>query len=413
MSNIFARLALPIIVLLAAASAAGAADNMRLRGGLDDARIQFAQAKKGHVAFLGGSITEMDGYRPMVMEILRRRFPETDFTFTNAGVASTCSTTGAARLASDVLSQGPVDLCFVEFAVNDDQDAHHTRAECVRGLEGIIRHLRKHNPKAGIVVTFFVNPEMLAQIQRGETPLTIAAHRQVAKHYGVSTINLAQEIAEQIAAGKITWKQYGGTHPAPRGNRVCADMIDQLFTQAWREPQTIDHKPHFQGADASRRQPPSTSHKPQTTQSLPQPLDPLNYEHGRFLDLKEAKIKRGWTLCVPDWKSLAGGKRERFTHIPMLAATEPGAELALDFTGTMVGAYIVAGPDAGVVEASIDGGPFEPVNLYHHYSRNLHYPRTVLLGSELKPGKHRLALRVSHDTKSGGHAARIMKFVAN
>ena len=40
-------------------------------------------------------------------------------------IASTCSTTGAFRLRDDVLIKGPVDLFFIEFAVNDDQDAGH------------------------------------------------------------------------------------------------------------------------------------------------------------------------------------------------------------------------------------------------------------------------------------------------
>jgi hypothetical protein len=57
--------------------------------------------------------------------MLQRRFPDTKFTFTDAGLSSTCSTTGAFRLSTDVLSQGPVDLLFIEFAVNDDQDAGH------------------------------------------------------------------------------------------------------------------------------------------------------------------------------------------------------------------------------------------------------------------------------------------------
>ena len=144
------------------------------RGSLTNSRIQFEQKKVGHVAFMGGSITEMNGYRPLVCDLLKRRFPETKFTFTDAGIASTCSTTGAFRLATDVLAKGPVDLFFVEFAVNDDQDAGHARRECIRGMEGIIRHVRAHNPNADIVLIYFVNPAMLKTIQAEST----AHHRQ-------------------------------------------------------------------------------------------------------------------------------------------------------------------------------------------------------------------------------------------
>jgi lysophospholipase L1-like esterase len=368
-------------------------DNVRTRGNLDHSRLRFQMEHKGSVAFIGGSITEMEGYRPMVCELLKKRFPETAFKFTAAGISSTCSTTGAFRLASDVFGDGPVDLLFVEFAVNDDQDAHHTRAQCIRGMEGIIRHARALNPNVDIVVTFFVNEGMLKTLQEGKTPLTVEAHEAVAEHYGVPTINLAKEVAEEISAGKLTWKQYGGVHPAPFGNAICARMIDELFERAWKSPPGVEAK--------------------MVAHAMPDaPLDSMNYERGRFIDPKEAKAEAGWTLGVPDWKNLAGSKRARFTSIPMLYATQPGAELTLTFEGTSVGAYVVAGPDAGMVETSVDGGPAVIIDLYHAFSKGLHYPRTVMLAT-VKKGQHMLTLRVGKDTNSAGHAVRVMKFVAN
>jgi len=97
----------------------------------------------------------------------------------------------------------------------------------------------------------------------------------------------------------------------------------------------------------------------------------------------------------------------------MLCAELSAAELSLRFTGTAVGAYVVAGPDAGIVEASIDGGPFRRINLFHRFSRGLHYPRTVMFATDLKSGKHMLTLRMSSKTINGGHAMRIIQFVAN
>jgi lysophospholipase L1-like esterase len=376
--------------------AAGApfGEHVRARGSLDNSRLKFEREKKGRVAFIGGSITEMDGYRPMVCELLRKRFAGTRFTFVDAGISSTCSTTGAFRLAADVLGDDPPDLLFVEFAVNDDQDAAHTRAECVRGMEGIVRHARAKNPNMDIVITYFVNEGMLKTLREGTTPLTIEAHEAVAKHYGVPTIDLAGEVAEEISAGKLTWEKYGGVHPARFGNAICANMIDELFNRAWAKPLAKDAG--------------------MVAHPLPaQPLDAGNYERGRFIDPKEARAGAGWKLGIPDWASLPGAKRERFTSIPMLCSTEVGSEATLEFEGTAVGAYVVAGPDAGVVEASIDGGPFRSVDLYHRFSQGLHYPRTVMLGEDLKQGKHTLTLRVSPMTKSAGHAVRIMQFVAN
>jgi len=368
--------------------------NVHLRTRLDNCRIRFEKQKKGHVAFMGGSITEMNGYRPMVMAFLAKRFPDTDFTFTDAGIASTCSTTGAFRLAADVLGHGPVDLFFIEFAVNDDQDAGHARRECIRGMEGIIRHTRRHNPNADIIVTYFVNPGMLQTIQAGKTPLTIASHEAVAAHYGVPTVNLAKEVADRITAGTLTWKQFGGTHPAPFGNAICARMIEDLLGRAWSKPL-----------------PPGAKPAPHPTPAAP--LDPLHYGNGRFIDPSRAAAGDGWTLGVPDWRSLKGNCRTRFAKTRLLCADRPGAELTLEFTGTAIGAYVLAGPDAGVAEARVDGGPPKRVDLYHRFSKGLHYPRTVMFATDLGPGKHTLHLRIAETTSSGGHAVRILQFGAN
>jgi lysophospholipase L1-like esterase len=334
----------------------------------------------------------MNGYRPMVMKFLTQRFPQTEFQFTNAGIASTCSTTGAFRLERDVLSQGPVDLLFVEFAVNDDQDAGHTREECVRGMEGIIRRLRTHNPSADIVMTFFVNPGMLEQLRNGDIPLPIAEHQKVADHYRVPTVHLAREVAERIQRGELTWKQFGGTHPAPYGNRIAADLIEQLLTSQWNR-----------GGD------------PQPHRLPKELLDHFSYVSAHFVHLESTTNREGWTIEVPDWKSLPGSKRDRFTNRPMLCATEPGAAFQFNFEGTTAVAYVSAGPDAGQLEVSVDGGPARRVDLFHHFSKGLHYPRSVVLATELPRGEHTLTVTLSEkkNPASQGTAARIMELGVN
>ena len=370
--------------------------NILRRGGLGNSRIRFERDRKGHVAFMGGSITEMNGYRPMVMRALRERFGRTEFTFTDAGISSTCSTTGAFRLSRDVLAHGPVDLFFVEFAVNDDQDAAHSRRDCIRGMEGIVRHTREHNPNADVVIVYFLNPGMLKRIQGGGTPLTIESHEKVAAHYGVPAINLAREVADRIGAGTFSWEIYGGTHPKPDGNRVCTEMIEKLL-------------------DAERAKPLAKGAKPRPHPMPETPLDARSYFRGRFADVKRAVIKSGWKVHVPDWRALGGGFRGRFGNIPVLAADAPGAELTCDFKGSAIGAYVLAGPDAGIVEAKVDGGEPRKVDLYHRYSRGLHYPRTVMFEADLPPGAHTLRLRLTGEKspRSRGTAARILDFAVN
>jgi len=367
--------------------------NVKLRGSLENSRAVFERTSKGHVAFLGGSITEMNGYRPMVCQNLQKRFPGTRFTFTDAGISSTTSTTGAFRLQEHVLSQGPVDLLFLEFAVNDDQDGHHPRRECIRGMEGIVRHLRKHNPNADVVVTYFVNEGMLETFKAGKTPLSSASHDEVLTHYGLPGIELGREVAGRIESGKLTWKQYGGVHPGPDGNRICANMIERLLDKAWAGPTAAAPAAH----------------------PMPAPIDGNSYDNGRFLAPDAAQIVRGWSVQTPDWSALKGDCRGRFKTEKLISATEPGATLTLPFTGRAIGIYLLAGPDAGTVDASVDGAPARRVDLYHPYSGGLHYPYTRVFDADLGPGAHVLTLTLTgeRNPKSLGTAARILKFCEN
>ncbi|MEY3173288.1 MAG: hypothetical protein RLZZ436_1202 [Planctomycetota bacterium] len=366
-------------------------DNVRLRGHLQQALRKFRGQREGRVVFLGGSITEMQGYRPLVEEWLRGAFPETNFHFVNAGISSTCSHTGAFRFQRDAAADGPVDLLFVEFAVNDDQDAGHDADGCIRGMEGILRQLLSGNPAAGAVMVHFVNPELLAAAQAGKPGLSVRQHERVAEHYDVSSVDLPADLAAAIAAGTLSWEQWGGTHPGPAGNRHTADQVIRILQAAMNATSVEAESP------------------------LPAPLLESSFDRGRFLEVSAVKLNAGWTRAVPDWQSIEGSKRERFLKQDLYFSSEPGAELSCRFTGRAVGAFLLAGPDAGRLEYRIDDGPWQKLELFHHHSRGLHYPRTVMFSSNLPAGEHLLEVRLSaeHHADSKGTAARILDFVVN
>ncbi len=391
LTKIYISLVLFIALITIAAAPFG--DNAALRGSLNNSRVTFSKNGSATVAFLGGSITEMNGYRPMVCEILKQRFPGTEFTFIDAGISSTCSTTGAFRLERDVLSKGKVDLLFVEYAVNDDQDGHHSPQNCIRGMEGVVRHLRMVNPEMDIVMLFFVNESIMGELQAGKTPLTIKAHTDVAEHYKVSTVNLAAEVALRIKGGEFTWEKFGGVHPAPFGNEIAASMINEILNRAWKELLEADVKP--------------------LAHVMPEPLDELSYFNGRFVDIKAANLKCGCMIKVPDWGSIQGSKRNRYTACDTLCAEGVGAEFSLAFDGRAIGAFITAGPDAGVCEFSIDGNEFHRLDLYTGFSKSLHYPYTVMFANDLRPGKHELVVRMVEGKNSERRSLRIMQFCVN
>ncbi len=360
--------------------------------------LQRLQSDSARVAFMGGSITQMDGFRPLLCHWLESRFVNTSIDFVQAGISSTCSTTGAFRLEQDVLDAGRIDLFVLEFAVNDDQDAKHESRECIRGMEGIIRHARTAQPDMDIVVVYFVNESMLASLQSGDMPTSIAAHEQVCSHYGVSSVLLANYVARQITRGQLSWDDYGGVHPAPAGNAIAAKLCEELLCTAWHR-------------ESNGFALPAPHHVP------PMLRDAGSYTNGRWL-LPNIAQNESWKWGQPDWEHIDGSFRDTFADKPLLCGSSPGVETApIRFEGNVFGAFVLAGPDAGIVECSIDGhvDTTTAVDLFHSFSIGLHYPRTVLFAAGLNAGHHeaRLRIRKRGSREAGGNVARILQFCVN
>jgi lysophospholipase L1-like esterase len=354
----------------------------QLRGGLANAWRRFSAAGEARVAFLGGSITQMKGWRDLVCEHLAARFPRTRFDFINAGIASTGSTPGAFRLTRDVFSRGPVDLLFEEAAVNDSTNLFAPR-EQVRGMEGIVRHARLLQPELDIVMLHFVDPDKMAEIRRAKTPDVIVSHERVAEHYRVPSIDLALEVTERTDAGEFTWEgDFKNLHPSPFGMKLYADSIERLFDAAWMQPVSGPVQPH----------------------PLPPPLDDRSYFRGRLVDIAEVK---GWRI-QQDWSPRdQAATRAGFVHVPVLTGERAGEECRFPFEGTAVGIFVAAGPDAGVLEFRIDSGSWRKQNLATSWSKSLHIPWAYVLDADLESGKHELTMRMAEG------AARIVNMLAN
>lgn len=294
-----------------------------------------------------------------------------------------------------MLGRGQVDLLFDEAAVNDATNGR-TPQQMLRGMEGIVRHARRSNPNMDVVVMHFVDPEKMAAYNAGRTPEVISVHERVARHYGVTSINLALEVTQRINAGEFTWKDdFRNLHPSPFGQKLYHHTINRMFDRAWAEPLAADTAP--------------------TPHATPAPLDRFNYSHGRLAAVKQAELKSGFTYQL-SWKPTDGaGERIGFVDVPMVVAEEPGAALEFTFRGSAVGLFVAAGPDAGIIEFRIDGGTWQQQDLFTRWSSRLHLPWAYILDDELSAGEHQLAMRMSdrkHD-QSQGHACRIVHFLVN
>ena len=305
----------------------------QLRSGLGNCQDKFLKDKTGRVAFLGGSITFNGGWRDELMRDFQQRFPDTKFDFLAAGIPSVGSVGHAFRLERDILKRGPVDLLFVEAAVNDhNYDGMLNRTElALRGMEGIIRHIRMVHPMTDIVEMHFIDPSDMPVLRDGKAPDVIAAHEQVAVRYDCPSLNLAQEVTERIEAGEFTWEQdFCDVHPSPYGQRVYANSMIRMLDAAFKNA------------------------VPPRAHALPEPLDFKSYWSGRFGKLENAELGQGFKLD-PTWRPASGETRAGFVNVPALVASAPAAEMTYSFTGTAIGLFLAAGFDTCVRRRKASG----------------------------------------------------------
>jgi sialidase-1 len=371
------------------------ADYFNLRHGLENSRLVFEQTQKGRVVFLGGSITYMKGWRQLVAENLKQRFPKTEFEFINAGISSTGSTVGAFRLGRDVFKNGQVDLLFEEAAVNDARIGYSDKQQ-IRAMEGIVRHARKLNPSIDIVLMHFVDPEKIQTYNQGETPQVILNHESVAAHYNLPSINLALEVTERIQRKEFSWeKDFKNVHPSPFGHQLYSRTIARMFDGAWQE---------------------NIKNQKITPYPLLNKMDEVSYDLGKLISPEKAKIINGFKFELK-WANKVGGKtRLGFVDVPMLVGTQPQDSFQINFEGTAIGLFVVAGPDAGIIEFKVDDGTWHKKDLFTNHSKRLHIPRLYMLASELKRGEeHLLTVRLSNkkNKNSKGYASRIVHFAVN
>ncbi len=366
--------------------AAMAGPYFNLRSGLRNSANSFLRKRAGRVAFLGGSITRMQGWSNLTETFLRDRFPDTKFDFINAAIGGTNSTFGVFRFDDDVLSKGPVDLMFLEFAVNDSEilklDNQRQQA-----MEGIIRKARQSNPAMDILVLYMVDKSKIQAYREMKEPSEITHHERVMEHYNIPVINLALEMSRRMESGAFLWSDFSSDdcHPLPFGHEQYMTCIREcLDTALGQFP--ADAEPY--------------------TYPFPPPLCHDHLTNARLIGTKSAA---GWPL-VKGW--LTEKVCNYSGPVDVLTSTSPGETMSVTFNGTGLAISAIVGMDAGILEITIDGVPAPDYELFDAYCPHFHRPVFHILAHQLPPGNHTLQLRMAerHHAESVGHAARILQF---
>ena len=362
-------------------------------GNLDNVLYKLQNEDEVRIAFYGGSITYMNGWRNKVMKYFQELFPNVKFNFINAGIPSLGSVPHSFRMNADLFDKGNIDLMFLESAVNDKTNGTPEKQQR-RAFEGIIRQALKFNPHMNIITMAFVDEDKIADYSKGITPKEIRVHDTISKHYNVPFINLANEVADRISNNEFTWEyDFKNVHPATIGQEIYFSAIKTLLRQQFKY-KNIDQL---------------------NTKKLPAPLLDSNYENGVYVAVDSATTVKGFTK-VKSWRANDTlGKREGFVDVPILEGSTSGSELIFQFKGNAIGLSIISGPDAGIIAYSIDDSEEQFVNLHTQWSNSLHLPWYVILTDNLTKGDHTLKLRITdkQNKMSSGNAVRIFKFLVN
>ncbi|SNS46207.1 GDSL-like Lipase/Acylhydrolase family protein [Granulicella rosea] len=355
---------------------AQAIDGVQARAGLPHVFAKIQHGEHLRIAYLGGSITAADGWRPQSLAWLRAQYPHSSFEEIDAAVSGTGSELGVFRLQSDVLRFKP-DLIFVEFAVNDEDESP---ARIVRAMEGIVRQTWSSLPSADICFLYTINQRSLPTIEAGHNPKSVEAMERVATWYGIPSVNLGRSVAQSILAGKLVLTgpaptsseapmvfSGDGTHPyAETGHRMYLHTLQQALELMQTQPGDL------------------ASH------SLRAPLDSRNLSRAQETPFVEALHSSAWQPVALD--DPTGQMSRSLPHV--WAGRHAGDTVAFDFTGSVFGIYGVKGPDAAEFTVQLDNEPPLHQTLFDPYSTAGRYRCRAWISSDLSPGHHHVRITV-------------------
>ena len=378
-----------LCILLAACLPALAAETQlpecAPRGGLPNFFTKLEHGDNVRIAYLGGSITEQEGWRPKTLAWFQQRYPKAHIEEINAAIGGTGSDLGVFRLRQDVLDQKP-DLLFVEFAVND---AKASLEQIYRAMEGIVRQTWRDNPATEICYVYTIAGPMLELIKKGEIPCSYAAMEKIAEHYGIPSINAGLCIARLEQAGKLVFK---GAKPETEEEKAAlGDKI--LFSPDSYHPYTDSgHQLYFDAVvralNLIKPIGKATPHK------LIKPFITDNWENAKLISLDKLPLSAAWKQLASPNNTVPQKVMKRLPGV--WKANQSGEGIQFKFLGTEVAIYNILGPDCGQVIVTLDEQPPTVVPRFDAYC--VYYRPSILkIGSSLSNTVHTVKITIHPD----------------
>jgi lysophospholipase L1-like esterase len=348
-------------------------EELRIRDGLPNFFAKMAAGGPVRIAYLGGSITAANGWRPKTLAWFRAQFPQAEVVEINAAISGTGSDYGACRIARDVLVRNP-DLVFMEHRVNGGGGFE------AKSVEGIIRQIWKQHPRTDIGLIYTINEPMLKDLQAGKAPRFGAIMETIANVYRIPSIDLGVEVARRAQAGSLIFRtntpvagklvfSNDGTHPGDAGHDLYRDVIARSMLTLKPVGQYHDHR-------------------------LPAPMESRCWETAGLLAITNATMSAGWTL-VDSGKDAVYRDDFGRTHAMLRGAVKCDRAveiITVRWRGATLGFSDIPQGSEMEVEVTIDQAP--PVIIRRPQTEKIHrYARFFYL-PEQAPGEHAAVLRV-------------------
>ena len=380
------RSGIPVLVVLllqlvvvaelcfAAAPDPKAAEELRVRDGLPNFFSKLTAGAQVRIAYLGGSITAADGWRPKTLAWFKQQYPQAKLIEINAAISGTGSDYGACRIAGDVLSNEP-DLIFMEHRVNGGGGYE------AKSVEGIMRQIWRHNPRIDICLVYTISQGMLPSLQAGKQPWFGEIMETIANTYGVPSIDLGVEIARREKAGSLDFKSDAevpgtlvfskdGVHPGSEGHDIYRDVIARSMLT-------------MQGIGKPLAHP------------LPTPLEERRWESAFLLPIRQVTHSEGWITVEQHTDAVYRddfGRTDAMLRGAIKCA-KAGETVTVKWSGTTVGFSDIPQGSDMIVEVRIDQNPTPILIKRPQTESRKRYARFFYL-PEQTPGEHTAVLRV-------------------
>ena len=360
-----------------APAAAPAADFYQVRDGIANSQYYFKENTVGnqYLFFIGNSVLAGAGlkdanlrYSAQMVKGFKKHFPDAAIIETRHSQPGgswfglfRCSRGQA--IFGEVICSG--HLAILDFAADD---RHADMAQVKTALEGLVRQITLYRAAHSRILVYTLTPEMLREYQAGRTPEYIRISEQIAEHYGVPSLNLAEYAARKIIAGEIALEAFSadGVNPTDAGARIYAEAV-AAFVDALMTAGPIPDKP--------------------TPYTLPAPLFPETDDNGRIVAYEDPQVKQS-----NHWKPGQASPIGPFRHI--LVADQADATLTLKFKGSEIGLIDVVDKDSADFEYAIDGAAPRKLAAPRDVSGPTMRPVSLAREMDRKAG-HELILRIT------------------